>query len=110
MIKVIDTFQEVELLCKSKAVEELTRHIIFAADKLLQADSDLNHLEITQKLEWLFPTVSFETLNEFVVARAICLSKDNCLRHPFLRDTSLLTTARPPIHADQPIVFVQSEY
>ncbi len=110
MIKVIDTFQEVEMLCKSKAVEGLTRHIIYAADKLLQADSDLNHLEITQRLEWLFPTVSFETLNEFVVARAICLSKENCLRHPFLQGVSLLTASRLPIHADQPIIFAQSEY
>jgi len=110
MIKVVDTFQEVELLCKSKETEDLTRHIIHVADSLLKADSDLNHLDITHKLELLFPSVSVEVLNEFVVARAICLSKSDCLRHPFLRDYSVLTASPMTIHADKPIVFAQSEY
>jgi hypothetical protein len=110
MINAVDTFQEVELLCKSKATEDLTRHIIHVADRLLKADSDLNHLDITYKLGSLFPSVSVEALNEFVVARAICLSKSGCLRHPFLRDALLLTTSPMTIHADKPIVFAQSEY
>jgi len=105
MIKVIDTFQEVELLCKSKSIEELTRHIIYVADRLLKAESDLNHLDITHKLAWFFPSVSVDALNEFNKARAICLSRNNHLRHPLLRDASLLNSVPVTIHADQPIVF-----
>jgi hypothetical protein len=105
MIKAVDTFQAVELLCKSKETEDLTRHIIHVADTLLKAESDLDHLDITHKLVGLFPSVSIEVLNEFVVARAIYLSKSHYLRHPLLRDASFMITSPMTIHADAPIVF-----
>jgi hypothetical protein len=105
MINAIDTFQTVELLCKSKQTGDLTRHIIHVADMLLKADSELDHLDITHELECLFPSVSREVLNEFVVARAICLAKIGYRRHSFLREASLLTESPIKISADAPIVF-----
>jgi len=107
MINAVDTFQAIELLCRSKQTEDLARHIIHVADRLLKSPSDLNHLDITHELECLFPSVAGEVLNEFVVARAICLSKSGYLRHPFLRDASVITASPIPIHANTPIVFSQ---
>jgi hypothetical protein len=78
MFKAIDTFQEVELLCKSSQTTELTWEIIQATDAMLRdAHCEFCHYEIALELKRSFPSVTLEALNEFVVARAVAVAQGN---------------------------------